>query len=908
MRYIIGIDLGTTNCVLSYVDMKQANLKVHVFNIPQIINEGYVEEQSTLPSFCYLSESNEFPSLKMQLPWKSSIKWIVGSFAKKYGAKVPTRLVHSAKSWLVSAVASRRDSILPIHEGANQRISPVQATSLYLKMMSEAWNHKMSKGLPENEFEAQEIILTVPASFDEVARLLTLESAKAAGYKNVTLLEEPQAAFYSWISENEKEMDGLNEGEIILVVDVGGGTTDFSLIEVKVENGSKCFYRMAVHDHLLLGGDNMDEAIAYQLQQKSQQITEFQLLQLKQEARNAKEALLESKENSYKILLQGHGSHVLQGSVSFTITKEEVQDNLIKGFFGFVNFAETKKLNISSGIKLLGLPFEDEPSIIKHLGHFLQTAGDKKPDYILFNGGTMKPLIFQDAVVETLNTWFLKKVKKLQTVSLDLAVSKGATYYGKVKHGVGLRISGGAARGYYLGIEVKELGNTTNKALCCLPRGSLDEASYEPEQIFFVTPNTKVAFQLYTSHVRLHDNAGDIIAVSEEEMQKLPEIHTILSFGKKQLSELSQNKIPVHVKVTLTAIGTLEIWLLSLSSVHRFQLEFQLKNVNAQEDSLKMLEEVRSDEALDINELNNAKNVISGAFSKEPTVKLEAIMESLEKVLEKPKQEFSPSVLRGLFDTLLINSEPRLVSKHYFDRFYNLAGFFLRPGFGYPLDDFRIKNFWKIILADSNYERKGESVIQSLICYRRIAGGLSKGQQLQLVKELTPEFKNGKIEVKAKSDIYHYSEKIRAFASFEYIDVQTKVKVGNAILERIEKGIGIDADYFALGRIGSRLLVYAPPTCLIPLKTVQVWIERLLGAKNADNAKLGFLLCLVGAKTDLSEFNIPDELINKILKRFEGAEQLERLEKHLTTRVRFTEQEQAAIFGESLPIGLSIER
>jgi molecular chaperone DnaK (HSP70) len=909
MRYIIGIDLGTTNCSLSYIDTEQPSLLVQAFRIPQITDVGYVEALTSLPSFCYLASQDEFPSGSMQLPWKETSKWIIGSFAKKYGAKVPTRLVHSAKSWLCHSSASRRDPILPIHEGSNQRISPIDATASYLKLIKNAWNHKMSKGVLELEFEQQEIILTVPASFDEVARLLTLESAKAAGFTNVTLLEEPQAAFYSWIAENEKEMKkDLNVGDVILVVDVGGGTTDFSLIEVKVQGNTKVFQRMAVGDHLLLGGDNMDAAVAYELQQKIPQITDFQILQLKQEARNAKEVLLSNMEDSYKILLQGQGSHVLQGSISLNITKEEVQYKLLNGFFGFTNFSETKNLKKTAGIKSLGLPFEDEPSIIKQLGNFLQTAGVKKPDVILFNGGTMKPLIFQEAIINALNSWFPeKKVKVLKTVSLDLAVSRGAAYYGKSKRGLGVRISGGAARGYYLGLEVKENGITKNQALCCLPRGSEDGASYEPQQTFFVTPNTQVVFQLYTSHVRLFDTPGALIEISPEEMQALPEIRTILRFGKKQMNELSQNKIPVHLKIALTAIGTLEIWLISQISEHRFALEFQLKKASAQDDSLQVLEKTRIDETFDINDLSQAKNLILGAFSKDPTVKLEHLMENVEKVLEKPKQDFYPSALRGLFDVLLANSEGRLLSKQHSDRFYNIAGFFLRPGFGYPLDDFRIKDLWKIILTDNNSNRHFEGNIQSLICFRRIAGGLNKGQQMQLAKELIPEFKNGKIEIKSKADLYHYSEKIRAFASFEFIDVQTKIKVGNAILERIEKGLATDADYFALGRIGSRLLVYGTLNCLIPLKTIKVWIERLLVAKNLSEVKLSFLLSLLAAKTDLAEFNISDELVDKILKHFESKDQYEKLHKHLTTRAYFTEAEQAAIFGESLPLGISLE-
>jgi len=909
MRYIIGIDLGTTNCSLSYVDTESSNLLIHPFLIPQLEDIGYVETLASLPSFCYLSIQNEFPEGSMKLPWGKMEDLIVGSFAKKYGAKIPTRLVQSAKSWLCHPSANRRDPILPICEDADKRISPVQATTAYLKSIKDAWNHKMGKGLPELQIEAQEVILTVPASFDEIARLLTIEAAKAAGFTNMALLEEPQSAFYSFIAENEKSKQVVfKDGEIILVLDVGGGTTDFSLIDVNLSGEKPNFQRMSVGDHLLLGGDNMDALIAHNFSQKFDSLTTMQRLQLLQEARNAKEELLGNAKDTYKVLIQGQGSSVIKGSVSFDVTKEEIQSSLLSGFFKVCNFDDTKVLSKTAGIKLFGLPYVDEPSIVKQLGHFLHSAGIKKPDYILFNGGTMKPALFQEAILNTLNTWFPEKqIKVLKSVNLDLAVSLGAAYYGKVRRGIGSRISGGSARSYYLGLNVKENGELVKKVICCLPRGSEDDSSYEPDQTFFVNPNTAVSFQLYTSHVRLFDTSGELIDVKPEEMQLLPPIHTILRFGKNQLNTLKLDEIRVHLKVCLTSIGTLEISLLSQISDHKWALEFQLKNASFQDNSLEILQKTRVDETFDSKELNLAKTILKNAFSKESTIKLESLMEQLESLTYTPKKDFPPSFLRAFFDTLLTKSEGRFLSKQHEMRFFNLAGFFLRPGFGYPLDDFRMKELWKIILSDFKIIRNLDSQLQLIICYRRIAGGLNRGQQLQLAKEITPELKNGKIEIKSTADLYHYSEKIRAFASFEFIDVHLKIKIAQAILERFDKKIETDADYFALGRIGSRHLVYATYICLVPLKTAIHWIEKLLLFKNLDASKLAFLLGQLGRKTDFAEFNIPSDLVEKILKRFCGSDELEMLTKRLTTLNSLSEIEQSHIFGESLPFGLKLE-
>ncbi len=359
--------------------------------------------------------------------------------------------------------------------------------------------------------------------------------------------------------------------------------------------------------------------------------------------------------------------------------------------------------------------------------------------------------------------------------------------------------------------------------------------------------------------------------------------------------------------MSLSAIGTLEISLLSQISDHTWELEFQLKNASSQENSLGVLQKTRNDETFDLSYLIPAKKAVEDAFSKDRSIKLENLMEHLETLLEKPKKDFPPSVLRALFDTLLNQAEARFLSKSHEERFFNLAGFFLRPGFGYPLDDFRIKEIWKIILSDSRALKSFESQIQRLICYRRMAGGLNKGQQMQLGKELIPELDKGKIEIKSKTDLYLYSEKIRAFASFEYIDVSLKVKIGQAVLERIAKKIAVDADYFALGRLGNRHLVYASLSELVPLKTVISWIEKLLVIKDLNPEKLASMLCLLGRKTDIPEFNIPSELIDKILKRFESSKELEMLTRHLTTLSHLSVMEQHQVFGETLPVGLLLE-
>ncbi len=416
MRYIIGIDLGTTNSCVAYIDTKDAKAAVQSFKIPQLFAEGHIETLATLPSFCYLAAPHEWPKGSLSLPWdslnksqgQSPAEFFVGTFARSQGAKVPTRLVQSAKSWLCHPAANRRDKILPIEAADEEaRISPLEATARYLRHIRDAWNDGMAKGDAEGDFDSQEIVLTVPASFDEVARTLTVEAARKAGFVQMTLLEEPQSAFYSWIAQHEERWQQLvKAGAVILVCDVGGGTTDFSLIDVVPKGDTLSFQRMAVGDHLLLGGDNMDAAIAHHIEekliQKGYELNAIRRLQLVHEARQAKEVLLQIAKGKevppdfYRVVLQGTGSHVVQGTLGVDIFRSELQELLLKGFFGQYAWSDALKVRKTTGLRTMGLPYEAEPSIIKHIAHFLAesgTPGDgpKVPDFILFNGGAMKP-------------------------------------------------------------------------------------------------------------------------------------------------------------------------------------------------------------------------------------------------------------------------------------------------------------------------------------------------------------------------------------------------------------------------------------------------------------------------------------------------------------------------------------
>lgn len=904
-RYIIGIDLGTTNSCLSYVDTEDPKLAIQLLRIPQVVSLGIVDRLTTLPSVCYLSSVKEWPDESVSLPWKKQTDKLVGTFAQAQGSKVPTKLIQSAKSWLCHFAANRRDRILPFESSEEDRkLSPLEATAEILLHLKEAWNHLMAKNSPEADFDQQSIILTVPASFDEVARRLTVESAKMAGYVNLTLLEEPQAAFYAWISANrDKWKSSLNAGDHILVCDVGGGTTDFSLISVEEKNDDFSFNRLSVGDHLLLGGDNMDAAIAHFIEQKiynesgKTDLQSSQWLQLKHQARIVKEKFLDSK-NSIKeqtILIQGSGSSVIRGSLSTIVHEEEIFNLLMHGFFGSYDLNDALKLKKSSAIRSMGLPYEEDPSITKQLAQFLFKSNFKRaPEKVLFNGGTMKALAFQQAILDALKKWFPESDPQiLESVNLDTAVSRGAAYYGKVRRGLGVRIAGGIPKAYYLGVDVNDNQSVEHKALTLLPRGAEEGTVYEPEESFFLRPNQPVAFNIYSSQVRLEDISGQFLSIDEKELQLLPPIHTVLRMGKKQATDL----IPVKLHIGLTSIGTLELWLQSLQTEHRWGLEFQVRSASGQENSVEDLKQARTDEIFDTSFLDPAKELIKQLFV--DSSQSSKIMESLEKLVGKPKKDWSLSILRSFYDELIKVSDKRKLKPSLEERWWNMAGFCLRPGFGFPLDDFRIKELWKIILADAKHKKSQELLIQQWICFRRAAGGLNKGQQQQLANELLQNFlpaKNAKFVLKSKVEEYIYSEKLRTLASFELLEIPLKMKLGRFIIARLLKEDALPVDFWALGRLGTRHLLYGSLQNVIPVEECKEWIEALL--KLSPSEKVARVLALLAKKSDHRELNISSQLFDQIVEKYRE------LENFLKNSQMLSIQEQESLFGEELPAGL----
>lgn len=924
-RYIIGIDLGTTNSCVAYVDTdleKNPSASISLFSIPQVTASGQMEHFTSLPSYYYFAHSNEFPDGSLDLPWATERDFVVGNYAKDLGAKRPAQLIHAAKSWLCNGGADRHDKILPLEaEDATCRLSPVEVTAHYLRHIKDAWNYLIAKDDLESEFDQQEIILTVPASFDEVARRLTIEAAQKAGFGRMTLLEEPQAAFYHWIAEQGKDWKTqVKAGDRIVVCDVGGGTSDFSLIEMQEDVDKRLtFQRMAVGRHLLLGGENMDMALCHYVEAKVKEegkgeLNPDQWLQLKHLVRQAKEKVLDPQHPGnmrFTFTLQGRGQSVVGGSLSISISRNEMEELLLKGFFVQSSFEDSLQHKKLSAVRRMGLPFEAEPAVTKHLASFFNVTlngvdPQAKPiDYLFFNGGSMKPQAFQKSIISAFALWQGRAPEVLSSSSLDQSVAKGAAYFAKAKRGLGEKIRAGLARAYYLVVA----SGGEKRALTLLSRGSEEDAKYVSERSFTVLPNVPVSFELLTSETRLDDKPGDLLDLNEEEFSRLPVLQTLLRFGKKNATAKGKT-VSVTLEIERTEIGILELYLSSLESDHRWKLDFQLRTAAGQDDSIGNLLKRQNDELFEEGHLVSAESLIRALFDDSQKASPQKAMVGLEAEIGLDRKQWSPSILRGMWPSLMNQGVHRNLTEGHDQRWWHLAGFFLRPGFGAPLDDFRIKDLWKEILGDRKKVLSRDGYLARLICYRRIAGGLNKGQQMQLVSDILQSLldqKTGNLLDKRKLNAYEYSEKIRALGSMERLDLKMKMRIGDFLMDRICAGEAEACDYWALGRLAARHLLYGTAAYVVPRKQLALWLERLLMAENLELEHLAFALGLMAKRTDQRELNLPQHLVKRIEQALRGTPYLERLRELMDGETALTQDEQNQIFGENLPAGLILQ-
>jgi len=595
--YIIGIDLGTTNSVAAYTEVNSTRGEtsdIKILKIPQLTCPGTVEKREILPSFILMHEKNDDRDEALNLPWDNETHYVVGEHARDRGAEIPGRLISSSKSWLCNTMIDRNMPVLPWGgENKEAKLSPVEASAAILRHIRDAWNNIIAGDDEKLLIQNQEIFLTVPASFDAVARELTVKAASLAGLSNVTLLEEPQAAFYAWIeSSGNQWRDSIKEGDLVLVCDIGGGTSDFSLINVSDNDGELLLERIAVGDHLLVGGDNMDLALAYfvsrQMAEKGTKLDSWQMRGLWHSCRKAKENILSDPEKkNYPVTIVGRGSSLIGGTIKTELSMNEVQQLILDGFFPQCEITAEPITNQKTGLKEIGLLYEADPAITHHLAHFLgrhkiDGKSNRLPNAILFNGGVMKADPIKKRIKEVLSSWAgygsSSSIKEIDTKDFDLSVARGAVYYGLARRGDGIRIRSGLGQSYYIGIAASMPAvpgmPAPTRALCVAPFGMEEGAKAKLEnQEFIIVVGEPVKFDFLGSSLRPEDSFGTVVDDWEDEINEINEIATI----ETTLDGDYGSVIPVNLEIDITEVGTLELWCVAREDDRRWKLEFNVR-------------------------------------------------------------------------------------------------------------------------------------------------------------------------------------------------------------------------------------------------------------------------------------------------------------------------------------------
>jgi len=950
-RYIVGIDLGTTNCALAYVDTKgreRPAADIRAFEVPQLVAAGETAPRGMLPSFLYLPGSHELPPGAARLPWSAegaAADRIVGEFARTQGAKVPGHLVASAKSWLCHPGVDREAEILPWGgpDGA-RKVSPVEASADYLRHLRDAWNAQFAAADPAARLEVQEVVLTVPASFDEAARELTVEAARRAGLTSLTLLEEPQAAFYCWIvSHQEGWQREVRGGELILVCDIGGGTSDFSLITVVETPTGPGFRRVAVGDHLMLGGDNIDLALAHRVEAKlgGAKLDNEQWSALRYACRSAKEVLLgDAPPGRWPVTIGGRGSKVIGGSLRSDLSREEVAEAVVDGFFPAVGAGDELGRGGKLGLQEFGLPFVADPAITRHLARFLRrhkpegTPDDgrpARPDAILFNGGALTPAVIRDRIVRVVTSWFAGEpagadataqaapLRVLSNASLDLAVAQGAAYYGVVRRGGGIRIGGGTARAYYVGFQADPVAGVEAKPwLCVVPRDAQegDERQID-DRDFDLLMGQPVAFPLASSSVRAHDRPGDLVAADPDTVRELPPLVSLMRAGRKAKAE----RVPVRLASRVTEVGTVELWCQSRTDDRRWRLQIQLRGpagtpapigpVADRENDRVVLEQSVVDAAL------AAARVAFGPAAPPEDRGPSRLLKRLEEAFDLPKDQWPPSALRALWDPLRELAEQRFRSPRHESRWYNLAGYCLRPGTGYPLDELRVKALWPVWHQGVRHAKDLQVWAEWWVLWRRVAAGLTRAHHEEVGRRVAPLLLPPKANAPAKKgnrprpEPHELAEIWRCAAGLERLPADVKESLGAVLAADLTRPSPTAHALWCLGRFGARVPLYGPANTAVRPEAAARWAEALLardyepGRESADAAfALGQIARVSGDRARDLDAGLRARVADR-LTRLGGSDDEALAVREFRAR---DDADQGQALGDALPVGLRLVR
>lgn len=924
--YRVGIDLGTSHTVVAYA--APGSDEIHVLPIAQLVAPGAVAERPLLPSLRYHPAQGELALGDTRLPWSAPdpggvAQAVLGHFARDLGAQVPGRVVASAKSWLSHAAVDRLAPILPWGAGDDvPKVSPLLASASYLAHVREAWQRRF----PEAPLEAQELVLTVPASFDEGARALTLEAARLAGLPSLRLLEEPQAACYDWLFRHRASMAAeLGRSRLLLVCDIGGGTTDLTLIQVTHRDEMPVLTRIGVGEHLMLGGDNMDLALAHLLEPRladaGQRLGTARFSQLIQHCRMAKERLLAADApESVKVTLLGTGARLVGGARSAELTRAEVMQLVTEGFFPAAGPNEVPRRR-RAGIVEFGLPYPADPAITRHLGEFLRrhaaisgaalgeavVAGALAvPDTVLLNGGVFHSPILASQLVATLTNWRGSPPQLLNNADPDVAVARGAVAFALVREGLSPAIGGGSARSYYLVLENEpDAMPRCTFGICVLPRGAREgEEIHLADRSFALRVGQPVRFHLVASSADTVHAPGELVPLEGDDFVRLPPIATVVGAGGAGGGEGKRSEVLVELVSSMTEVGTLKMHCVSITEPQRrWLLEFQLRGGD---DGAVTDPQAGLPPRFDVT-VDRIEKVFGAPVRGEVAKPVRQLRGELEGLLGR-RDDWDMALARALFDALWSRARRRRRSAEHERTWLNLAGYCLRPGVGAPLDGWRVAQLWPLFEQGIQYVNERQNWSEWWTLWRRIAAGLDESAQLVLLENVAEQ-----LEAVIAAPRRHplvtagaYDDMVRLAASLERVPLDHKVEVGRWLLERLAQPTEKPQAWWALGRVGAREPLYASPHTVVPPEVAGEWLDAVLALNWKKVEPAAFAAAQLAQFTGDRARDLSPALREEVARRLAQAGAPERWITQVRRVVMLDEADRRRAFGESLPAGLKL--
>ncbi len=932
---LLGIDLGTTNSAVAWLD-GDGPLQPRLFEVLQLVAAGEAATRGTLPSFLYFPTAEEHDAALAALPWDARPAAVAGVFARDHGAASPVRQVASAKSWLANRSVDRRAPLLPLHAEGGARLSPVDASAQLLTHIRHAWN--TAHPAPGEALQDQSIVLTVPASFDEEARELTVEAARAAGLDALTLLEEPLAALYAWMASHPAQVaEVLRPGRLLLVCDVGGGTTDFSLVRAVAQEDEVRFERVAIGEHLLLGGDNVDVALAALLERRliegapgTARLGAPERQALRRQASAAKERLLgQDATERVTVTLLGGGRRLVGGAVSVDLTRQDVLE-VLGDFLPEVAADARPQRQLRGGLRELGLPYESDPAITRHLAAFLAraaraaaadaapavgttAAAPLRPDAVLFNGGFFAPAVARARVVDTLQSWFGVRPEVLANDAPDAAVAIGAAFYAGLRlHAERashrrLLIRSGSARSYYVGVQSAAAERT---AVCVMPRGTEEGTRLALAREFTVTANQPAAFTLISSLDRNDALDAVVTFTAEGEMHLHAPLVTALRYGQRS------RRVPLTVRLSVlfTEVGTLELWCESVATEHRWRLQFNLRAADQAHDSgapspdrAEATDEQPEAAAVLIADeaVGAAESLLRNLFAaRAGSASVEGVTGEMENVLGHGKQAWPLPVIRRLADVLLEVEAGRRISARHEARWLNLAGFCMRPGFGASLDPWRVTEARKVYAQGLAFARDTQCQVEWLILWQRVSAGFNTAQQQELANRMIGllglgKRKPGRLNPQLLRDAW------RLLAGLERLERTQRARLGDELIVRVQREPQNAALAWAVGRLGARAPFYGPLGSVVSPEVAERWLDVLLALKS-PGADIWAAIAQIAARTDDPARDISEPLRRRVLASLEAAAAGATLVRSVAEHLAVDAAGGGRMLGESLPEGLRL--